>query len=279
MAHIDPSVLEAAGFTDDIQERQTSVVMNLAGPAGSGKTTWGLTAPKPLLYQATDFGDDGVIQAAPKGQIIRPNSADYKLIIPHEFRAFVDKTETDQQRKQREGRLANYVHDKFYMPFRKDFEAGIKAGVKSVVWDTHLEIWEFIRLSVYGREATNRSDLQAEANAKMKEMIRLATANNVNLILINRLKNKWESYYDQSGNVKWRKNENEWEMQGYDKTPELVAVSLWTHFDPENKALPFKLTVRKNRTPGGAAFVGQTYPSMPFVDMMGVLIPGVDWEG
>src|SRR5574343_637649 len=110
MAYIDPKVLAAAGFTDEVKPRAASAVISLAGLEGSGKTTWALTAPKPLFYQSTDFGDDGVVQKA-TGQILRPKRGDYKLDIPHEYRAFVDREESDAARKTREGRLANYVPD------------------------------------------------------------------------------------------------------------------------------------------------------------------------
>ena len=71
MAYIDPKALEAAGFTDEVRPRAASAVISVAGLEGTGKTTWSLTAPKPLFYQSTDFGDDGIIQKA-SGQIIRP---------------------------------------------------------------------------------------------------------------------------------------------------------------------------------------------------------------
>jgi len=272
MAFIDPKVLAAAGFTAEVKPRTASIVLNIAGVEGTGKTHWALTAPKPLFYQSTDFGDDGVIQKA-EGQIIRPTKGDYKLAIPHEFRAFVDREETDAARKTREGRLANYVHDNFYRPFHDDYAAAIKAGVRTVVWDTALEVWELVRLSVYGRAATNRDDLKTEANSKMKELIRLANVNNVNLVMINRLKPKWESYFDQGGGVKWRQSA-EWEMQGYDKSPELVAINLWTKFTaPDN----FELMVKKCRD--NPQYVGETFGAMPFIDLMGLLIPSVEvWE-
>lgn len=277
MAHIDPKQIEAAGFTDNIGARQPSVGVIIAGIEGSGKSHWALTAPKPLLYQATDFGDQGVIQKfAGSGQILRPKGGDYKLVIPHEYRAFVDRMEKEDERKVREGKLANFVHESFYLPFRRDLEAGIKAGVRSVVWDTALEIWEFTRLSVYGRAATNRDDLKTEANAKMKEMIRLCNASNVNLIMINRLKPAWESYYDQGGAVKWRQTKD-LELQGYDKSPELVAINLWTKFTSPDS---WEFTVKKCRDV--PSFTGTVLPAMPFVDLMGILVPGVEpekWEG
>lgn len=279
MGHIDPALLSAAGLTDTISNRKANVTVVVAGVEGTGKTHWSLTAPKPLLYQATDFGDDGVIQKFNGGQIIRPKCGDYKLAIPHEFRAFVDRAEKDDERRVREGRLANFVHESFYLPFRRDLEAGIKAGIRTAVWDTHHEIWEFIRLSVYGRHATNRDDLKTEANAKMKEMIRLCNVSNVNLIMINRLKPAWESYYKMDGSLGWRQTK-EMEMQGYDKSPELVALSLWTKFGKDETGNPsWEFVVKKCRDV--PAFTGAVLPALPFVELMGMLVPTVEpaaWE-
>lgn len=270
MAFIDQAKLKAAGFTDEVKPRSASAVITIAGMEGSGKTSWALTAPKPLLYQSTDFGDDGVIQKA-EGQILKPSRGDYKLDIPHEYRAFVDRKETTDERRQREGMLANYIHDKFYIPFHDDLVAGIKAGVRSVVWDNAVDVWEYVRLSVYGREATNRDDLKAEANAKFREMVRLANVHGIVLIMINHLKVKFESYYAPDGTVKWRPSPNEFEMQGFDKAPFLVTASLWTKFTPPSN---FELTVKKCRD--RAQYVGETYPAMPFEELMGILVPDVE---
>ena len=273
MAYIDADKLAAAGFKDTIEPRTNSIVASVSGLEGTGKTTWALTAPKPLLYQATDFGDQGVLQKSNGGQIIRPTRGDYKLQIPFELRAFVDRKETEQERRAREGKLANYVHEKFYVPFYEDYIKALDAGVRSVVWDTSAEIWEFIRLSVFGRTSTNRSDLNAEANSKFKELVREANVRNVNLIMINHLKNKWESYADpRTGDVKWRPTKD-FEMEGFDKAPRLVAVNLWTKFTPGDEPL-FEVEVKKNRD--RPEFVGQTLPALPFEELMGMLIPEVE---
>lgn len=272
MAYIDPKALEAAGFTDVIKPRAASAVISLAGLEGTGKTTWALTAPKPLFYQSTDFGDDGIVQKA-SGQIIRPKRGDYKLDIPHEYRAFVDRKESNDERRQREGRLANFVHDAFYRPFYDDYASAIRAGVRSVVWDNAVDVWEYTRLSVYGREATNRDDLKAEANAKFREMVRLANVHGIVLIMINHLKTKFESYYDNTGAVKWRPT-TEYEAQGFDKAPFLVTASLWTKFTPPDS---YELVVKKCRD--NASFTGETFSAMPFTDLMSILIPSVEvWE-
>lgn len=284
VSYIDPKVLAAAGFTDEVPPRAPSAVITVAGLEGSGKTDWSLTAPKPLFYMSTDFGDDGVIQKA-KGQIIRPRHKDgsvrdYKLDIPYELRAFVSRNETSDERRKREGGVAEFVHDQFYKPFHADYQRAIDAGVRTVVWDNAVDVWEYIRLSVYGREATNRDDLKTEANAKFREMVRLANVRGVNLIMINHLKTKFVSYPDPvTGTIKWRPSED-FEMQGFDKAPFLVAANLWTKYTPsktQGELGTFEITVKKCRD--NAAMVGSTFPAMPFNELMGILIPSVEsWE-
>ena len=83
----------------------------------------------------------------------------------------MSKTESSDDRRAREGSLAEFVHDQFYKPFYEDYVKGIELGVRSVVWDNALDVWEYIRLSVYGREATNRDDLKTEAPVDLYTLI------------------------------------------------------------------------------------------------------------
>jgi hypothetical protein len=281
MAYLDKvklEELEKAGFTDSILARRNSAAVIIAGDTGTGKTHWSLSAPKPLLYQSTDFGDDGVIQKfEDAGQIIRPSRGDYKLEMPHELRPFTDREESDAARRAREGKVAAWVHKNFYEPFHDDYIKAMDMGVRSVVWDTALEVWEYVRLSVYGASATTSDHQRTLANAKMKELIRASNVRGVNLIMVNRLKPKWESYFDASGNMKWRQSPTEHEMQGFDKAPELVAINLWTKMTLSSTPgdLPtFELQVKKCRD--NAEFVGMTIEALPWDDVMAMLIPSVE---
>lgn len=272
MAYLDKTALEAAGFTSEIGPRKAQATVIIAGMEGTGKTHWALTAPKPLLYQSTDFGEQGVIQKA-EGEIWRRKNGDYKLEIPTEYRAFIDREEKTDARRVREGKLANFVHDNFYLPFLNDLKKAVESGVRSIVWDNALDIWEWVRLSVYGRAATNRSDLQAEANSKYIELVRYCNVHDVNLIMINHLKYAWESYYDQNETLKWRKTNN-FEMSGFDKAPFLVTLNLWTRFTPPSL---FEVEVKKCRD--DPTQVGQVLPALPFPELMALLNIGVEnWE-
>jgi len=273
VAYIDKTAMEAAGFTSEVGPRKAQATVIIAGMEGTGKTHWALTAPKPLLYMSTDFGDEGVIQKA-EGVIYRRKEGDYKLEIPTEYRAFIEQDEKPEQRRKREGELSNYVHKEFYLPFFNDLKQAVAAGVRTVVWDNALDVWEYVRLSVYGRNASNRSDLQREANDKYKEMIRHCNVHDVNLIMINHLKHAWVSYDDpRSGETKWRQTKD-FEMQGFDKAPFLVSLNMWTHFTPPNT---FQVEIRKCRDKH--EMVGQFLPAMPWNELMAMLIPGVEsWE-
>ncbi len=270
MAYIDPAKLASLGFSDTIADRRPFAIISLSGLEGSGKTDWALKAPKPLFYQSTDFGDEGVIQKA-QGQIIRPTRGDYKLCIPPHL---YDKptVEKANARQERESELAKWIQTNFVAPFTQDYRAAIAAGVRTVVWDTALEVWDYIRLSVYGRVATNRSDLQAEANSKFKELVREANIAGVNLIMINHLKLAWESYTNADGDIKWRKTAD-FEVQGFEKAPFLVTANLWSKFTaPDN----WELTVKKCRD--NPALVGAVIPATSYADAMSVLIPSVPPE-
>lgn len=281
MAVISAEALAKLGFSDEIAPRRPSAVFSIAGLEGSGKTDWALTAPKPLGYLSTDFGDDGVIQkhdirqAAYEGrgypgQIIRPKKGDYKLNAPAPLKG-KQAAETDQARQAREGELARWIHDNFYVPFAADQQALIGAGVRTIVWDNAVDVWEYVRLSVYGRGATSRQDLQTEANAKFKELVRDANVAGVNLIMINHLKAEWESY-ESNGGTKWRKTDR-LEMHGNDKNPFLVAASLWTKF---TSPATWSLTIKKCRdTP---SMTGATFENQTFADVVSILMPDVPAE-
>ena len=73
----------------------------------------------------------------------------------------------------------------------------------------------------------------------------------------------------------WKPNPNEFEMQGFDKSPFLVTASVWMKFTPPST---FEMTVKKCRD--NPEMVGTVLPAVPFEETMAMLIPSVDkWEG
>ena len=63
-------------------------------------------------------------------------------------------------------------------------------------------------------------------------------------------------------------------MDGWDKAPRMVDLTLWTKYTPPDN---YEFEIKKCR--GKGELVGSTFPSMPFEEIMMVLVPEVStWE-
>jgi hypothetical protein len=297
MAFLDPKKLAAAGFTDIIEDRRACGVFSVTGFDKAGKTHFCFTAPGPIGYQACDFGDEGVIQKFRDKQVIRPS--DPKTGKPREYHMEVpdalDKpTEKEQNakgaekaslRRTREAALADYVEDNFVKPWREDYRKLLDLGVRTVIWDTATEAWKWVRISVYGRGATNRSDLQTIANAKWREMVRAANLRNVNLFLIQQLKQKFVAY-EESGETKWKPSPTgEVEADGNEKNPFLVTAGFITRYYPpafrqytreREKEGYFEIEVVTSRDEPSQR--GERYQNVSFPEIMAFVMPDVPME-
>jgi hypothetical protein len=290
VAHLDPAKLAAAGFTDLVEERPACGVFSIAGLDASGKTHWAFTAPDPIGYMGVDFGTDGVIQKFGSKQIVRPidpatkRPTDYKIEIPFDLQQKKPGEEAPKDRQEREKRLADFVQKNFIEPWRRDYEKLLSLGVRTVIFDTASEVWEWTRISVFGRGATNRDDLNALANAKWREMVRLAGLRGANLILIHQLKPEFESY-EAGGEVKWRRTGG-YEVQGNAKNGFLVTAAMRTRFvaprlHPATKETleegRFELTFDKIRDQPPIT-ASPVLVNADFVETMMVAMPDVDPE-
>jgi hypothetical protein len=285
MAFLDPKKLAAAGFTDTIEDRRACGVFSVTGFDKAGKTHFCFTAPGPIGYQACDFGDEGVIQKF-KGQkqIIRPRAGGYRIEVPANLKKPQEK-EDAKTRSRREADLAEFVEEKFVSPWRADYEKLLDLGVRTVIWDTATEAWEWVRISTYGRGATNRSDLQTLANTRWREMVRLANVRGVNLFLIQQLKTKWVSY-EEGGETKWKPSPTgEAEAQGNEKNPFLVTCGFISRYIP-----PVFHQFTKERTAEGYFELeiatcrdepsqrGERYQNVSFPEVMSFVMPDVPME-
>jgi hypothetical protein len=280
LAVISAEALAKLGFSDQIEARPAYDAFIIAGIEGSGKTDWALTAPKPLFLMSSDFGDKGVIQKHvgdnPRGYPGQIVKKDYKLKIPTNlYDKPVGGKEDASSRQARESELAKWIQANFIEPFSADYRKALDAGFKTIVWDNAVDIWEYVRLSVFGRAVTNRQDLQTEANTKFRELVRESQVKGANLIMINHLKSEWADVEDGRGGTKPKKLDTFY-MQGNDKQPYMVAVVLWTQFVPPDT---WRMTVKKCRD--NPAMTGITLDNMNFADTVALLMPDVpaeDWN-
>jgi hypothetical protein len=264
---IDLTKLHAAGFTAEIKPRRAAVVLSVEGLDKSGKTHFAFTAPGPICYISTDWGDEGVIQKFPNKQIIRPIAGDLKLDIP----AALDRSDPTVIQP-----CFKKAVDRFVTEYRK----AIELGVRTIILDKGSELWEWIRLAHYGRQSTNRNDYITTANAFYRDLVREANLAGINLIIINEVKALWESY-NEDGKVKFRKTDK-FESSGNEKDPQLVTARLrMTFIEPQMNLKGeivqpgrFETQVRRCRDNFGA--VGMTLTNADFEMAMAVCVPEVE---
>jgi hypothetical protein len=264
---IDLTKLHAAGFTAEIKPRRAAVVLSVEGLDKSGKTHFAFTAPGPICYISTDWGDEGVIQKFPNKQIIRPIAGDLKLDIP----AALDRSDPTVIQP-----CFKKAVDRFVTEYRK----AIELGVRTIILDKGSELWEWIRLAHYGRQSTNRNDYITTANAFYRDLVREANLAGINLIIINEVKALWESY-NEDGKVKFRKTDK-FESSGNEKDPQLVIARLrMTFVEPQMNlkgeiVQPGRFETQVRRCRDNFSAVGMTLTNADFALAMSVCVPEVE---
>jgi len=262
--------LQQAGFDSDIKPRRAAMVQVVEGLDKTGKTHYSLTAPGPIVYQSTDFGHEGVIQKfANTGKAICVK--DYKFDMPTAL--IVDASRGGQQEQAK----VKLHFQAIWETFARDYDLGLRSGARTVVWDNGGEVWEIIRLMVYGRESPGQNhSLTAIANAYYRDTVRKAVVAGVNLIIINQLKPGWEGYTE-DGRQKWRKS-GEYEAAGNDKDPYLVSARLRARFVAPVNGTPGRFEMEVRRCRDNPQAIGLVLPDPDFVMVTSVLAPGASWE-
>jgi len=268
-SHIDLTKTRTADFTDEIAPRRPFLILSLEGLDKSGKTNFGFTAPKPLLYQSTDFGDEGVIQKfSGQGQILRPRKGDYKLDVP----TILDRTDPAAMQE---------VYRPVVERWIADYRAAIAMGVRTVVWDKASEFWQWIRLMHYGRQSAGQSNYQltAQANSYYRDLVREAAVAGVNLLLLNELVPVFDSYRE-DGKVKFFKTDK-LESNGNEKDPQLITARLRLRYHAPERDTDGAVTAKGKFTAevrscrDDYTLIGKTISSPDFLTLASLLVPAV----
>jgi len=280
---LNPVTFAGTGLDFTIRERKPRVICSNDGKDKSGKSHFCYDAPDPIAVLSFDFGDEDVVQKfQDQGREIA--IADLKWEIPSQFRNQAGTSEKGEA-------LGKWVDDKVWKPFVASVNTIIDSGqFRTVVVDKATEAWQVCRLGVYGRLATNRQDLQTEANARWREFVRLFAASEhpINLHLIHEQREEWISKQvpgrDGQAEEKWFKS-GAWIRDGNDKVPFLIQVGLEHRFVPPTKhpltgnileECKFETEVKVNR--GHPEEVGKVFENAGWLDVMTMLRPEIPLE-
>lgn len=243
-----PPVIKKTGlasrYTRATAEPTPRVIARLVGEIGSGKTDFALGAPGPIVVHTFDQGLEGVIEAYAGEKEIYVQSYDLGVGVGDEVT--------------HEAAVA--VRDRFIANFEQDIT---ERAARTMIIDRESDLWN---LHVFAETGTDDRFGAAPAKdwpkikAKERRLIAMAKASNVNLLIIQGMRNEWaKAVNPKTGNMTSTPNGNRI-PDGMDEVGSDVHIDInFTREDFDNEASKFWMRVGKSRGPGSRSVQGQTF--------------------
>lgn len=237
--------------TTDVKPR---LIAASFGEVGTGKTSFWLGAPGPIVVQTLDQGLEGVIETF---------AADKEIYV----------AEYDLGQKVGE----DYTHakavearDKFIV----DFETAI-SHARTIVWDRETDVFKLFFFAEFGTDdafaAAPPKDWD-KLKGKIRRLISMAKASDVNFGLIQGMKNEWGQKVNNKTGAKAATQTGNRVTDGMEGVDSLVHINL-EHTRANGQ---MSITVGKSRGPGGREVQDQTFADITFSDLAQLIFPGTD---
>ena len=271
-----------------------SITACINGRRGSGKSHFGIEfSPRPLLIQPLDPTLKFILE---KFDLSSVYMASYPRLSKELLLAVsgIKKSE-DQNKKAFE--LMQSEATAVWELFSSDFYSNLEK-MRSILWDTGSEVWELVRLARHGRLAQIEPYNYTALNTEFREMIRAAQDAGVNLIILQKMKEKWGEQVSATGKVS-RGPTGEWEPSGFSHIAYEVTLegeiyqSLCTHQhqgECPSKGCKYecnpgcgadgKFHLRVTKCTNRAELIFQDFADPTFLDVAMALYPGTgpdDW--
>lgn len=253
-------------FSKAVDPAKPRIIASSSGEVGTGKTSFWLGAPGPIVVMSFDQGLEGVIE----------RFQDDKEIYVKEYAWSPGEYGDDDDAAKA---AAELLRDEFF----EDFEAALKYA-RTVLWDKETNIWELFRYAEFG--APNDAPRNyPKLNQRYRHLVNLPKATLVNFGAIQSLKDEWVTKMKGDGQTKGVFSGNR-VRQGFSELPELVHIDLFhrretRENDDGEKESVFLLDVGKSRGPGGQNVQDTTQEGIDFVTFAQMVFPGTsesDWE-
>lgn len=206
------------------------LVIAVDGVDKGGKTNFALSGPRPLVYLDTDVGSEGVIERADRPDLIlkpepfafRPSEVTWEIDDATKSAAIMKAAEPELERF----RLL-YYHALTKPVFKTKGGKLVKA--RTVVIDNGSEIWELLRLCYLGRLTQVKPHHYTEVNGLMRDLVRAAYDNDVNVIWIHKLKAEYKEGAEGKSN-----KSGVLQRMGFSDMSYLVQANFLAHRIPSN---------------------------------------------
>lgn len=237
--------------TTDVKPR---IIANSVGEVGTGKTHFWLGAPGPIVIQTLDMGLEGVVE---------PFADTKDIYIAHyDIGQTIGESFTHA--------LAVIARDKFVA----DFEDAIRVA-RTIVWDRETDVFNLFQYADFGTDdaygAAPPKDWD-KMKGKIRRMIAMAKASDVNFGLIQGMKNEWVPQVNKKTGAKAAGQSGNRIPAGMEDIDALVHTNL----QHGRVGKDFSITVGKSRGPGGFDIQDQTLTNLSFVELAQLMFPDSD---
>lgn len=227
------------------------------GEVGTGKTSFWLSAPGPIVVFSLDKGLEGVVEEFQNDKDIFVQEYDW---LPTE-----DTSKED----------AEALRDQFI----EDFEFALTRA-RTIVWDKETQIWELFRYAEFG-EPNDAPRNYPKLNQRYRKYLNMPKATNANFGIIESMKDRWVTKAKSDGSGTKGFNTGERVPQGFSEADEIVHMVL-THVREDGE---IKYTVGKSRGPGSREVQDQTFTPLElkqaFTELAMLVYPDTteeDWQ-
>lgn len=218
------------------------------GEEGVGKTTFGLTAPGPIIVQSLDRGLEGVVEKFAREKDIR--------VCKYDWNPSRDMAQEDAER----------VRDEII----DDFTAAVTSGARTILWDKETQIWEVFRYAEFG--APNGQPREyGPLYQEYRKLFNMVKESTLNFGVIQSMKSPWDSSVKGSGKTQLSRS-NARERTGMNEIGALVNVNI-EHYRTNDK---FYMKTYKAKGPSAESVHYREWPFMDIPTLGGMLFPDSD---
>jgi hypothetical protein len=235
------------------------IIANSDGEVGTGKTTFWLGAPAPIVVQTLDLGLEGIVENFAAKKDIYVATYDLGQEVGSEFT--VAKAQ------------------EAVVKFVEDFEHAIGVA-RTIIWDRESDMWPLFFFAEFGTDdafaAAPPKDWD-RLKGKIRRLIAMAKASDINFGIIRGMKNEWTQKVNPKTGAKAASQSGNRVPSGMDDIDALTHLNL-TH---KRNGHNFSIHVGKARGPGGHELQDQTLENVTFQEFAGLVFPDsdpTDWE-
>ncbi len=259
-----------ARATDDMKFR---VISTNAGEPGSGKSSWWLGAPGPQVWLSFDGGLEKIV-----ADHLRENPGREIYVATYDL-GLIPTLEDENDVPKYSQEMAIELREKVL----KDFNTAIRDGARSVILDREDSFWNECTYAEFGDPKTGSPKDWGALKDVERRMVATAKASDINLGLIQGLRNEWISQVNKKTGAKGITQSGRRVSAGHDEAEFMTFHNLYHARTTQinlngEKEVNFDIHVGKSHE---RSIQEQDFQNVSFIEMAQLMFPTSteeDWQ-